>query len=71
VNGQCPQSTFGSLDAARAEAAVSTIGFCLAGGGLVLLVVGLVTHTSPKESMRGMRILPDLGVDHIGVTGAF
>jgi hypothetical protein len=71
TSGQCPQGVFGELDAARAEAVLSTVGFCVAGGGLVLLIVGLVTHTSPKESMRGLRILPDLGIDHVGVTGAF
>lgn len=66
-----PQASFGELDAARVEAVLSTVGFCVAGGGLVLLIVGLVTHTSPKESMRGLRVLPDLGVNHFGVTGAF
>jgi hypothetical protein len=71
TGGQCPETAFGKLDAARAEAVLSTVGFCVAGGGLVLLIVGLVTHTSPKESMRGLRIIPDLGVDHVGVSGAF
>ena len=68
---QCPQPNFGELDAARVTAALSTAGFCLAGGGLVLLIVGLVTHTPAKDSMRGLRILPDLGLQHVGVTGAF
>ncbi len=71
-NGQCSSpSSFSALDSARAAALASTIGFSVAGGGLVLLVVGLVTHTSPKDSMRGLRILPDLGLNHVGVTGAF
>jgi hypothetical protein len=74
---QCPQqicstdSATSALDAARTAALASTIGFSVAGGGLVLLIVGLVTHTSPKDSMRGLRILPDLGLNHVGVTGAF
>jgi hypothetical protein len=70
-NGQCSQSSFSALDSARTAALASTIGFSVAGGGLVLLVIGLVTHTSPKESMRGLRILPDLGLNHVGLTGAF
>jgi hypothetical protein len=68
---QCNQPTFGELDGARVAAGLSTVGFCVAGGGLVLLIVGLVTHTTPKDSMRGLRILPDLGLNHFGVTGAF
>jgi len=71
-NGQCStNASFSALDSARTAALASTVGFSVAGGGLVLLVIGLVTHTPPKESMRGLRILPDLGVDHVGVTGAF
>jgi len=69
--GQCTTSSFDSLNAARNAALASTVGFSVAGAGLVLLVVGLVTHTTPKDSMRGLRILPDLGVNHWGVTGAF
>jgi hypothetical protein len=68
---QCSQPAFGEIDGARVAAGLSTAGFCLAGGGLVLLIVGLVTHTSPSNSMRGLRILPDLGMNHVGVTGAF
>ena len=71
ASSQCPSTSFGKLDAAHTEAVLSTIGFCVAGGGLVMLIVGLVTHTSPKDSMRGLRILPDLAFDHVGVTGAF
>lgn len=70
-NYQCPQPDFAEINAARVAAALSTAGFCVAGGGLVLLIVGLVTHTEPKDSMRGLRILPDLGLNHVGVTGAF
>ena len=36
-----------------------------------MLVVGLATHTTPKESLRGVRILPDVGLGQIGVHGAF
>jgi len=77
LNGSCPQNqctdekSFGALDAARNAALASTVGFSVAGGGLVLLIVGLVTHTSPKDSLHGVRILPDLGLNHVGVTGAF
>jgi hypothetical protein len=68
---QCPISQWSALDQARNAATASTIGFSVAGGGLVLLIVGLVTHTSSNDSLRGLRILPELGVDHVGVSGAF
>jgi len=77
LDKSCPQNqcsnnnSFDDLDAARNAALASTVGFSIAGGGLVLLIVGLVTHTSPKDSLHGVRILPDLGLNHVGVTGAF
>jgi hypothetical protein len=71
-NYQCTSAAaLQDLNSARSAALASTIGFSVAGAGIVLLVVGLVTHTSSKESMRGIRIVPDLGFDHIGVSGAF
>ena len=70
-NYQCAPSQYSNLDDARTAAIASTIGFSVAGAGLVLLVIGLVTHTSSKDSMRGLRILPDLGMNHAGVSGAF
>ncbi len=71
LNYQCTQQYFSEIDSTKAAALASTIGFSVAGAGLVLLVVGLVTHTSPKESLRGVRVLPDLGLNQIGVHGAF
>ncbi len=59
------------LDAAKSAALASTIGFTVAGIGLVMLVVGLATHTSPKDSLRGLRIVPDIGLGQLGVHGAF
>jgi hypothetical protein len=59
------------LDAAKSAALASTIGFTVAGVGLVMLVVGLATHTTPKESLRGVRIVPDVGFGQLGVHGAF
>ncbi len=71
-NYQCPQQAWDTLKDARNAALASTISFAVAGGGIVLLIVGLVTHTPQgSSSMRGVRILPDLAFDHIGVTGAF
>ncbi len=58
------------LGAARAAAYASTIGFSVAGIGVVLLVVGLVTHTSSSE-LRGLRIVPQIGLGQVGVSGAF
>ncbi len=70
-NYQCPSTQWQALNDARSAALASTIGFSIAGAGIVILIVGLVTHTSPKESMRGLRIVPDLAFDHVGVSGAF
>jgi hypothetical protein len=67
---QCPPSEWQSLDDARAAATLSTIGFAVAGGGVVLLVIGLLTHTSPKETSR-VRVMPHIGFGELGVRGAF
>jgi len=70
-NYQCPQAVWDTLNGARSAALASTIGFAFAGGGVVLFVVGLLTHTSSQSSLRGVRVIPDLAFDHVGVSGVF
>jgi hypothetical protein len=71
VNSQCGPDYWDTLDSARAAALASTIGFSVAGAGVVLLVVGLLTHHSSTESAHAARVEPQVGLGTIGVRGAF
>jgi hypothetical protein len=72
-NNQCPQSQWQALDDARGAATVSTVGFSVAGAGVVLLVIGLLTHGTSKPGMGGRRarVLPNVAWGRVGVSGEF
>jgi hypothetical protein len=75
VNGMCPPSTWSDVDAARTTSTVSTIAFCTAGAGAVLVVVSYLiapaaaadaTATSTRASFA-----PWVGPGAGGVRGTF
>ncbi len=72
VKTECPNSTCASdkkalLDDTKTFANISTISFAVAGGGVVLGIIGLMKK-SPSDQ-AGIR--PYLGVGSVGLTGAF
>ncbi len=71
---QCTPDQWDQLDAARALAAVSTVGFIGAGAGVVMVIIGIVTtkkSTTVVEQPRGAFVAPEVGAGWLGVHGAF
>ncbi len=71
TDNQCPPSQWSALDSAKSAATVSTLGFLGAGVGVVLLSVGVLTHTSRRDRAQGFTVVPDVGFGQIGLHGAF
>ncbi|HSQ62906.1 MAG TPA: hypothetical protein VLM85_06810 [Polyangiaceae bacterium] len=75
-NHACVGTDSGSLlDTAKTMADVSTVAFVVAGVGVVMLVIGLVTGGSHSEaapsSTAGFSLTPEIGPGYAGVRGAF
>ncbi len=71
TNKVCDATSWSVVSGGKVDAAISTIGFAVAGAGVVTLVIGLLTNGSNKETTQGVRIRPMIGIGQIGVGGAF
>jgi hypothetical protein len=71
TNKVCDAASWSVVSTGKVDAAISTIGFAVAGAGVVTLVIGLLTSGSNKETTQGVRIRPMIGIGQIGVGGAF
>lgn len=71
-NQQCAKGTQAAsdLDSARTSATMSTVAFSIAGAGLVLGIVALVTD-HPSTPSTGARVSPWVGLGAAGVHGSF
>ncbi len=70
---QCVNGTQGAadLDAAHSAATVSTIAFGIAGAGLVVGIIGLVTDHGPSASQSSAKVSAWLGPGAAGIHGSF
>jgi len=71
-DGLCPPETHSDLDSAATWAAVSNIGFVVAGVGAATAVVGLIVGGKRVEVGHGAaRTRPYVGAGQVGVAGEF
>lgn len=72
-DNQCVNGSDGAsdLDAAHAAAAISTIAFGIAGAGLVVGIVGLVTDRGASTPPSSARVSPWVGPGSLGIHGSF
>lgn len=70
---QCVKGQHGAsdLDAARTSAMISTVSFCVAGAGIALAIVVLLTDHPSAASQTSGKIVPWLGPGAAGIHGSF
>jgi hypothetical protein len=72
VDGLCPKERESTLHSSRVYATISTIGFAVGAGGLILSGVGFLrAHESKSEAPKTAHVTPFVGLGSIGLSGAF